>query len=133
MVKADLNEKMISAGAQLLKQLGRVGFPVGAAVWLYDGDADRWRLVVVPVHARTQGSATAGARLEEAIRSTPGGPRIFTVGNVRALQDRSTLARLLRRVVRTEGGDGEVRRAPEGAIDGRYLEDAFIYRLPKRE
>jgi hypothetical protein len=131
-VKADLNEKMISAGAQLLKQLGRVGFHVGAAVWLYDGDADRWRLVVAP-HPRAPGSTATGARLEEAIRSTPGGPRIFTLGSVRALQDRSTLARLLRRVVKTESGDGKVPRAPEGAIDGRYLEDAFIYRLPKSE
>ena len=131
-MKADLNEKMISTGAQLLKQLGRAGFPVGAAVWLYDEDADRWRLVVAP-HSRAQGFPVPGARLEEAIRSTPGGPRIFTLGNVRALRDRSTLARLLRRIVKTESGDGELPRAPEGAIDGRYLEDAFIYRLPKSE
>ncbi|HEY7460897.1 MAG TPA: hypothetical protein VIC59_03350 [Gemmatimonadota bacterium] len=131
-MKADLNEKMISAGAQLLKQLGRAGFPVGAAVWLYDGDADRWRLVVAP-HSRAQGFSVPGARLEEAIRSTPGGARIFTPGNVRALQDRSALARLLRRIVKTESDGGEASRAPEGAIDGRYLEDAFIYRLPRNE
>src|SRR2546422_9814740 len=99
MVKIDLTDAMVSAGAEILKQLDRVNFRVVGALWLYMPEANRWRLVLASPMVRTKGPQAAYRKVEAAMRRLPDLVAIFSLGDITVVKDTDPLIALLRKAV----------------------------------
>lgn len=126
LVKENLTDEMIETGAELTKALDRSGWPIVAALWLFDADINQWRMVLASPAVEETGPLAAyvkvGALLEELNRTLPlSGLSVVTPNDptIRALSS-SAYAR---------GTETEGRRVHRTAVNGRFVDDAYLYRL----
>lgn len=119
MAETELVESDIQAGSEFVSLLDAAGVPVNGAFWLYQHDAERWRLIIVTEEAR-RGSKdlylkaiNAGAALD--------------LSNVEFQPPESAVFRALGGLVRIDGL-GRVRMR-QNTFNGVYVEDALVYRL----
>lgn len=119
MAEKPLVEADIRAGHELLALLDRIEMPVRGAFWLYRGDTERWRLVIVTEEAKSGSTdlylklINAGAKMDLALVEfqTPASPYFKALGGMGPVE-----------------GDAEVRMS-QFVSNGVYFEDAVIYRL----
>ena len=64
---ASLVEGAVQEGSRLVKALDEAGIEVRSAMWLYDPDADRWRLVLAMPLVDERGPAAAFAYMQSAL------------------------------------------------------------------
>lgn len=69
MVKGQLVERLISEGAELLRQLDRRDFPVDSMLWVHLPEEGYWRLVIASPLVQKQGGAAGYRLLNEVLRS----------------------------------------------------------------
>ncbi len=69
MVKKKLVERLISEGAELLRQLDGKSFPVESMFWFHFSDEDYWRLLIASPIVKQKGGAEGYRRLNELLRS----------------------------------------------------------------
>jgi hypothetical protein len=119
----------VDAGLNLIRALDDGGFGVGAALWLYLGDADTWKLIIAYrggkdlIGRKYLDAATAVASWREKHPSDP----ILDLGRVRIVPADDKLIMGLRPVIHVDGL-GEVRFS-HNLVNGIYVEDALIHRL----
>ena len=126
-VKEQLTEAMIDAGAELTRALVDLQMPISAALWLFTVDDD-WQLVFaspdvadkcpLAVHRQIN---VARDRLGQKVAAIP-------LLGVRVLEGDAALVRQLRTAVPADAGIRRIRFTKRVA-DGRYIEDALIYRV----
>jgi hypothetical protein len=124
MVAPPLVEPYIEQGRLLVDALSRGGLDVKAALWMYRGESDDWRLVIATdlveqvgpreTYARIQGllSAESGIKLRDITVIKPGDP----------------LVRAVRKALKSGAASATVRLRGT-VLDGVYLEDVLAYRL----
>lgn len=126
MVAATLVESDIEASRALVTLLESAGFPLKAALWVYQSDAGRWRFVVCPTEKRND--VTSFYRdFAKVITKANGQEAILPLDRVDIVDDKSPLVAGLGKVLRIEGL-GNV-RFTNNRINGVFLEDALIFRL----
>ena len=120
-----LVENRIDEGKRLVETLVSSRFPVDAAFWLYFPEAAEWRLVVATPLYDTKGPRATYARIDTVLSSaTSPAPMALTDITVRSPSDE--LIEALRSANRI--GTGVVGRRLRGvALDGVFIEDAYIY------
>jgi len=125
-VTRTLSEDMIKAGASVIAQLDGDKLPVGAALWLYNSEAEVWRLVIGLPQVKSQGPKQAYER----VQSTMSKITEQTIGlqNISVVDIEDPLLSLLRSAIATGGGISGI-RFTRNTINGVYVEDAYIYRL----
>lgn len=128
MVKTDLTSEMISAGADLLRQLDRSKFQVIAGLWLYSADANRWRLLIASPKVRTKGPQVAYRMIQAAMRKLKGAAEAFSFGDITVVKDDDPLITSIRKAVVTSAGVGGIRLS-QSSINGHFIDDAYIYRV----
>ncbi|RUU28419.1 hypothetical protein [Mesorhizobium sp. M6A.T.Ce.TU.016.01.1.1] len=124
LVRAD-----IDAGINLIRALDERKFGVAAALWLYNGDVENWRMVIAYRGARKDlekkylDAATIAADWRKARPDEP----ILDLSKVKITSSDDRLIAGLGTAMRVDGL-GEVRFS-HNTIDGIYVEDALIHRL----
>ncbi|MER8975676.1 MULTISPECIES: hypothetical protein [unclassified Mesorhizobium] len=124
LVRSDIN-----AGINLIRALDEKKFGVAAALWLYNGDVDNWRMVIAYRGARKDlekkylDAATIAADWRKARPDQP----ILDLSKVKITSADDRLISGLGTAMRVDGL-AEVRFS-HNTVNGIYVEDALIHRL----
>jgi hypothetical protein len=127
MVANTITEQMMSAGKRLLEKLDVSGFPLEAALWLYFSEDEAWKLVLAFSDVGKQGPKFYYEKVQRAISKLKESEGIALDDVVLARPD-APVIRLLKSAVLTGPGITGIRFA-NNVINGRLVEDAYIYKL----
>lgn len=128
LVKPDLTTEMIDAGRRLLEFLDRQKFRARACFWFYFPDSDRWRFVVASPEVRVRGPHAGYRKVQALARRVPGAADLFAPGDVTVVKDNDPLVVLLPKAISTGPGISGI-RFTSNSVNGRFIDDAYIYRL----
>lgn len=124
MANATLVESDVTAGRRLVETLDTAGFPMFAALWLLQPDADEWHLWIGSTLVDAVGRQEAYSQLQTALLDSENSipfTSLYLVGS-----SDSTLA--LMGMAFSIGGLSEV-RLRDNVINGVLIPDALVYRL----
>jgi hypothetical protein len=128
MVKEQLTDSMVQAGAELVASLDDSDTPATAAFWLLEPEIAEWRLIIVTPKVSAQGPRKVYEEIQTALREL--GDRAsaapFSVIALRAPE--SDLIRHLKVAINTGPGIHRIRFSKD-VVDGRFIDDALIYRV----
>ena len=122
----EFSKEMIEAGGEFLALLDRAKFRVRAGFWFHFPESERWRLVIASPEVRLRGSLVAYRKIHSVVRKVPSASELFD--DISAVPDTDPLVKLLRKGVGT-GPRGRGIRLSRSGINGKYIDDAYIYRL----
>ncbi len=129
-VKDPLTKEMIDAGVSLVIALDAQGWPVTAAFWFFLPQSGRWRLVIASPEVGKKGPKEAYGHIRRAIAQMPPGSAGLAFGDVTVVDPSEEPVTLLRPLLGTTSAQGISGMRVVGAgIQGRYIEDAYVYRL----
>lgn len=125
LVKEVLTEQMIAAGAALTRALDRSGWSVVGSLWLYEPETNEWRLLIVSPSVGTDGPLAAYRTVSAALSSA--GPHL-SLEHISVVSPADSRIRALAAAYQT-GAEIEGRRVFRHAVNGHYIDDAYVYRL----
>jgi len=125
LVKEALTDQMILAGAELTKNLDRAGWPVVASLWLFEPENNQWRLVLASPAVDQEGPRESYRRVSDALGE---GAASIPLASVSVVSSDDPLVRVFRSAYRT-GREIEGRRVFRSAINGHFVDDAYVYRI----
>lgn len=126
LVKEALTDAMIAAGADLMRSLDRAQWPVVASLWLFEAETNQWRLILASPAVTEEGPLAAYRHVSHALRSSCSK---LSLDAVSVVAPTDSLVQVLRSAYRTDSGM-EGRRVYRTAINGHFVDDAYLYRLP---
>ena len=128
MADAALVENDVERSRAFVNFLESHGHPLTTALWMYQSDADRWRLVVCPREQRE--NVSSFYRDFAKLINAAGSPiSLLPLDMVDIVTEDSTLVRQLGSVIRVDGtGTGSI-RLTNNVTNGVFLEDAIILKL----
>jgi hypothetical protein len=126
LVKEALTEDMIAAGADLTRSLDRAHWPVVASLWLFEPETNQWRLILASPAVADEGPLAAYRHVNQALRSSSSK---LSLDAVSVVAPSDSLVQVLTSAYRTDSGM-EGRRVFRTAINGHFVDDAYVYRLP---
>jgi len=126
LVKEVLTDQMIAAGAELTKQLDRSDWSAVGSLWLYESEINQWRLLLVSPLVSTEGPLAAYRQVSTALRLVN---QPLSLENISVVAPEDPRVRALASAYQT-GLRNEGRRVFRGAVNGHYIDDAYVYRLP---
>ncbi len=115
------------AGRHLVEALDGADFPVSGALWLFNPEANDWRLLIVSPVVTGNNLSRAFTQLHQIAQTLPEYPILLS--SVSLVQSEDPLIVQLRKALRTGEKDISGIRFSRNTIDGTYIEDAYIYRL----
>lgn len=127
MVAMNLNDELIKAGEQLLKQLDESAVQVDAALWLYSAEVENWKLLLSLPGFIARGPTAAYREVQKALAALPEELGI-SLNDVSIANPNTPLFRLLKKAIGTLRGNKTV-RFTKNVVNGRLIDDALIYRL----
>jgi hypothetical protein len=123
LVKEALSKEMITAGRDLLGALEKAGWVAQSAFWLFDPDANRWKLKLSSPEVETKGRRPA-FELVSKILSNSEIP--LTLFDISIVPPRDRTVKVMSAALKTIPTSGI--RVSRAAFDGHYIEDAYVYR-----
>jgi hypothetical protein len=126
LVKEVLTDAMISAGADLTRQLDRSHWPVVGALWLYEPEINEWRLLLASPVVGSEGPLAAYRRVNAALETLLGSR--LSLEDISVVSPEDPRVRALASAYQT-GSEIEGRRVFRSAVNGHYIDDAYVYRL----
>ncbi|MFN3674262.1 MAG: hypothetical protein ACK4VM_20355 [Bosea sp. (in: a-proteobacteria)] len=117
----------IEAAKKLVAFLDSNGFPVKAALWLYESEAERWRFVI-SLQERRDSLASFYLDLARVFNERGLDAGLLELDRVKLVDADRPLIRSLSKGYR--GLQTEGRRLSNEQVDGHFFEDALILRLP---
>src|SRR5215467_4274748 len=121
---ATLTESDLSFGKKISEQLKRAQFPFKGALWLYDEQADDWRLIVGSDLVDSEGPRSTYLKLASAISNVSGSD--FQKMRITVVSPESTLFAALRSVF-AHAADVEGARLQNTTVNGVLVADAYLY------
>lgn len=123
---ATLNETDLDFGKQVTAQLKQNGFPFDGAFWLYDDEADDWRLVIVTELVDQIGRQQTYLRLGSIISSVQRSP--LQVLNVTVMSPQTaTFVALKKRFESSKAVEGI--RLQHDVVNGVSIPAAYLYEI----
>lgn len=129
MVEAELNERLIEAGAKLVKTLDQKGLAPDAAFWLYSSDNRTWCLYLAEAKVAKSGPKSVYRQIQKLIKELPEDSRVLSLSDIGLLRSDAPFIQKLRRAGKTGRRISGVRFTNE-VVNGSLIEDAYIYRIP---
>ena len=126
MARTALVDLDIEGGRKLIEALDADGFPVQSAFWYYDSEPEEWRLVISSPDVDKKGPLRAYGPIQRVLRQVQ--LDTFGVDNIAAVSTKDPLVSLLRSAIATGPGISGI-RFTRNTINGREIEDVYIYRL----
>ena len=127
-VKEQLTEDMIEAGARLTAKLDEVGLSVAAAMWLFMTESNEWRLIFASPELPTAGPHAVYRKIEEARQALGDEAAAAPMSAIGLLDPNDDLVQVFRAALKTSSGAARIRFS-KNAINGHFIEDALIYRI----
>ena len=127
-VKDQLTEPMIQAGAELTRKLDEIGLPTSAALWLFDAEVNEWRLLFASSEVSTQGPRQVYGQIRLALQQLGEKAAAAPLSVIGLLDEHTELVRLLKSAMATGPGITRIRFS-KNVINGHFIEDALIYRV----
>jgi len=126
-VKEQLTDEMIEAGAQLTQKLDELGLPIPVAMWFFLSDINEWRLLFASPQLSAEGPREVYEKIEEARKALGAQAERLPLSVIGLMDTNHQLVQLLRIALRTGPGVSRVRFS-KNVIDGHFIDDALIYR-----
>jgi hypothetical protein len=121
-----LVEHDIEAGRKLIEALDRSSFPVKAALWLYFGGAEDWRLVIASPVVDRDGLKAAYTAVQSVRNNTPEASSLG-LDSILLVRPNNHIIKVLSRYI--SGSERTNRRFRRNTFDNLFIEDAYVYRL----
>jgi hypothetical protein len=126
-VKEQLTDAMIDAGAKLTSKLDEIGLPLSAAYWMFVADLNEWRLLFASPDVGAKGPRAVYETIGQAIEELGSDAGTVALSDVGVLDADADMVRLLKSALRTGPGVSRIRFS-KNVIDGHFIDDALIYR-----
>jgi hypothetical protein len=126
-VKEQLTDEMIEAGALLTQKLDEMGVPISVAMWFFLSDINEWRLFFASPNVSTGGVRPVYEQIQKARKALGAQAERIPFSSIGVMDTNHELAQLLRMKFHTGPGVSRVRFA-KNVIDGHFIDDALIYR-----
>jgi hypothetical protein len=126
-VKEQLTDAMVEAGAALTHKLDQSGIPIVAAFWLFVPDINEWRLLFASPDVATLGPLTVYKRIWVALADLGEKAAAAPFSVISLLDPNAELVLRLKTAIHTGAGIERIRLS-KNVADGHYIEDALIYR-----
>jgi hypothetical protein len=127
-VKEVLTKEMIEAGAELTRLLDQTPLVVSASLWLYIPESNIWRLIVVSPEVETSGPRKVYQKIQPVLSQILEEKRSIGLKDISVVENNNPLIALLRNAIRTGATISGIRFS-RNAINGQFIEDAYIYRM----
>lgn len=127
MDRAILVEPKIKVGKELIQRLDRSQFPMDAALWLFMPEVERWRLMIASRLVDSKGPKETYREIQKVLSQWSGASKL-SLSEITVVSPKDSLIKVLRKAEKT-GPTLTGTRMSRSAIDGVYIEDAYIYRL----
>jgi hypothetical protein len=129
LVKEGLTQEMISAGKWLTRQLSK-RMSVDAALWLYQSETNAWQLTIATPDVKTRGKRKLYHEIQTVLSKTSVDVEhsALRLSDIAIVANDDPLVSLLRKAMKVEKGISGIRFS-RNAIDGQFIEDAYIYTL----
>ncbi len=129
LVKEVLTGEMIEAGRALIQRLDEsTDLDIEAAYWLYLPEVNRWRLMLASPQVGREGPIAAYGTIWNALNDPPDQQSNLSFNDISVIEPNQDLVAALRASMGT-GNERMPVRLSRTAVQGRYIEDALIYRL----
>lgn len=125
-VKEVLSEEMKRDGAALTRSLDEAGWPVVASFWYYESDDNRWKLMLASPRVSTDGPKEAYGAVIVALDALHQSRK--NLKHITVIEPNHPIVKALASEVQT-GWTIVGMLHTARAIDGRYIDDAFLYRI----
>ena len=126
-VKEQLTNEMIEAGAHLTQKLDESGLAIPVAMWFFMPDINEWRLLFASPEVSKTGSRGVYKQIEEARKKLGVEAEHVPLSVIGLMDTNHELVQLLKGALRT-GPDVSRVRFAKNVINGRFIDDALIYR-----
>ncbi|HEX7681716.1 MAG TPA: hypothetical protein VF713_26595 [Thermoanaerobaculia bacterium] len=126
LVKEPLTEEMKVAGAALTRALDEANWPVVASFWYFESDYNRWKLMLASPRVSTDGPKEAYGAVIDALDALHQ-PR-SNINHITVITPDHPIVRALASEVQT-GWTIVGKLQTARAIDGRYIDEAYLYRI----
>jgi len=126
-LKDPLTDAMIEAGAALVRKLDEAGVPITTALWLFDVENAKWKLLFGSPEVATKTPQSVYHKIGEAIDALGEKASPVSMWVVSLMLNNAELARQLREGVQAGTGIHRI-RLRRSAIRGHIVEDALVYR-----
>jgi len=127
-VKESLSSELISAGAELTRQLDDARLLIDACLWFYTTDSNAWRFIIASPEVRAHGPKWMYKKIQTVIFKMPPEQPTIPLKDISVVDDQDPLIALLRVLIRT-GDEISNIRFSQIVINGALIEDAYIYRI----
>lgn len=127
-VKEQLNEEMIEAGARLTAKLDEMGLPIAAAMWSFLSEINEWRLLFASPELSTAGPRDVYKKIEETRQALGKDAEAVPLSVIGLIDVDHQLVQLFRTVVKTGSGVARLRFS-RNVINGHFIEDVLAYRI----
>jgi hypothetical protein len=125
MVAWPLVETTITDASRLIDELDEAGFPIRAALWLYNAEVPLWRLVLASPQVDQLGPLEAYKRVQQILRTNTHQLRLSEIS---LLGPNAPLIEAIRTLL-AGVADVSGRRLAGTGTNGVYIDDSYIYRL----
>jgi len=122
LLKEPLTQEMIDLGVGLLRVLDAMNIPVSSAFWLFDEEVNGWKLKLAAANTEITYHQIADAR-----RALGLSREQFPLDLVSITDTRNEIVRALHAEF-SEGPYTTPKRLGRGAIRGRFIDDAYVYK-----
>lgn len=127
-VKESLSSEMISAGAELTRQLDNARLIIDASLWFYTTDNNVWRFIIASPEVRAHGPKWMYKKIQTVIFKMLPEQSVIPLKDISVVDNHDPLIALLRVAISPVNGISGVRFS-QNVIDGVLIEDAYIYRI----
>ena len=125
-VKAPLTAEMVEVGAELVRKLDEAGMPPDVALWRFDTEMNRWRLLFSSPVVAAQGPRKVYEQIHVALRELGDRASALPRYAVGLLAPHDEIVRHLKAGPPVGSSVAGFRRR---VADANYLDDALIYRV----
>ena len=127
-VKDQLTDAMVEAGAELTRKLDEAGLLTNAALWLFVPEINEWRLLFASPEVSAQGPRQVYEQIRLALEQLRDKASAAPLSVIGLLDQDAELVKLLKTAIRTGSGIDRIRFS-KNVINGHFIEDALIYRV----
>jgi hypothetical protein len=128
LVKENLTAEMIRGGEALTQKLDALGWPVAAAFWYFETEANEWTLMIASPRVTIDGPLGAYEAVQQALT---GLEKHFTsLEYIRLLAPEHALVQTMASALQAGARNAGI-RVSRTAIDGHYIEDLRLPRQPQ--
>ena len=128
-VKESLTDAMIRAGAELTKKLDELQWPVLASLWLYGSEGNQWKLLLASPRVTVDGPKRSYEMIQSALAAISDAKGALALSDIGVTDPDNPLIALLCIGIGAGPAVGGV-RFTRNVINGHFIEDAYIYRMP---